>query len=466
MYQSKLVRQFRILTPAEVKRLLQFLKSPFYNANPAIVKLYLLLRADYPEFKAPTLARDKVFRKVFPGRAYDHPKLLNLLSDFTALLEQYLTLLQLEKDELKQMKLLVQAYSERPNCYETFEKKLWELDKSLDAQPYRDELYFREKADLNLLYFGHPGTDMLSDGREALQNALIHDGTFKALSAAKLQCSLNAWENITGARKTIAPFPPGYKPDNPLLRLYEKLDVLQRTPEVVENLQEVEVLLNRHIGSFRPADQSIILKIVLNHYSRLLNAGKTEFAPTMLTLYQTGLEYDCFLEFGKINESSFINIVTVGTLCREFEWAENFIDQYQYFLPARSRADTLAMAQGQLYIEKQDYLKATEVLQYAFNEPQDIIKAKLLAIRAWFEMFWVDPNYYELLSAQLDAFEKYTRRNKVITPRMLEGVRKFIFYTRKLAALKLDKKNTAVVKPLIEAEANVPLKNWLLNKIK
>ncbi|HRI79086.1 MAG TPA: hypothetical protein PLR06_06065, partial [Cyclobacteriaceae bacterium] len=203
MHQSKLLRQLRILTPPELKRLLRFLKSPFYNATPAIVKLYLLLREYYPEFASPVLTKERVFRKMFPGKAYDHQKLLNLMSDFTTLLEQYLVALQLEKEEMEQKKLLVQAYSERPDCYDVFEKKLWELDKSLNAQPYRDELYFQEKKNLNLLYFGHPATDMVAGGREALQNALRYFETFKALSAAKLQCSWNSWDNAVGVRKTI-----------------------------------------------------------------------------------------------------------------------------------------------------------------------------------------------------------------------------------------------------------------------
>ncbi len=433
--------------------------------NPAIVKLYLLLRENHPEFGSEALAKEHIFRKLFPGRAYDHQKMLNLMSDFMSLLEQYLVALQLEADEQEQKKLLVQAYLKRPDCYDFFEKKVLELDKFLDARPYRDELYFREKKDLKLLYFGHPGTDMLTKGQEYLQSALEHFEVFKALSTAKLQCSLNAWENAVGTQKAITPVSPGIKPDIPLLRLYEKLAIIQRGPGSAEDLQEIDELLNRHIRSFRPNDQSNVFRIVLNYYARLLNSGKFEVAHTILALYKTGLAYDCFLEFGAMKDATFSNIASIGALCREFDWTETFMDKYQHMLPARSRVDIMAMAKGQLHIEKQEYLKATEVLQYVFKEPQDTIKAKILAIRAWFELYWNDDSYYDLLLTQPDAFEKYIRRNEIVTPRLLEGVRKFIFYIRKLAMLKLDKQNTAAVKPLLEADSNVVLKGWLLGKI-
>ncbi len=464
MHQSKLARQLRILSAPELKRLLQFLKSPFYNANPAIVKLYLLLREHHPKFESPALAKEKVFRKLFPGRAYDHQKLLNLMSDFTTLLEQYLVALQLEKEEMEQKKLLLRAYLERPDCYDVFEKKVWELDKALDATPYRDEHYFREKKDLNLLYFGHPGTDMVADGREALHNALKHFEALNALTSAKLQCSLNEWENAVGVGKTIANAPNETHTAIPLLMLYEKLTALQRVPDASINLQELVDMFLAHVMTIRPEDRLNILKIMLSHCNRLINRGNTEFLTTSFELYKTGLEHGCFLVNGKLNELTFHNIVTAGTRCREFDWTHHFMENYQDALDASVRENALALAMGQWYIEQQEYTKAIEILNHTFSEPQDIYKSKGLTIRAWCELYWTDDSYFDLLLAQLDALEKYVRRNRNVAPRMSEGMLKFTGYTRKLALLKWDGKDTAGLKVEILNEPNVVLKNWLLSK--
>lgn len=464
MHHSKLLRQLRILSPPELKRLLQFLKSPFYNANPAIVKLYLLLREHHPEFASPALAKEKVFRKIFPGRVYDHQKLLNLMSDFTALLEQYLVALQLEKEEMEQKKLLVEAYSERPDCYDVFEKKVWELDKTLDAAPYRDERYFREKKDLNLLYFGHPGTDMAANGREALHNALKHFEAFKALTAAKLQCSFNAWKNTVGAGNTIVLASNGSDTANPLLMLYEKLAVLQGIPDASVTLQDLVDLFIAHVMYFRPDDQSNILKIMLNYCNRLINMGKTEFIATSFELYKIGLKHGCFLVFGKLKAQTFNNIVTSGTMCREFDWTWNFIGQYQALLDASARASAPALAMGQWYFEKREYEKAIETLNYTFSEPQDIYKAKGLTIRAWYELYLTDYSCFDMLFAQLDAFEKYLRRNRKVAPRLSEGMLKFVGYARKLALLQWDGKSSENLKAEIMQAPNVALKYWLLAK--
>lgn len=464
MRQSKLVRQLRILTAPELKRLLQFLKSPFYNANPAIVKLYLLLREHYPAFESPALVKEKAFRKLFPGRVYEHQKMLNLMSDFTALLEQYMVVLQVEKEELEQQKLLVRAYSERPGCYEVFEKKVWELDKTLDSLPFRDELYFLEKKDLNLAYFMHPGTDMVAEGQDALQNALQYFEAFKALSTAKMQCSRNAWENAVGARKTIDPEPSGFYKDNPLFVLYEKMAALQHAPEATEDLQHLVDLFITHIHAFRPDDRSNILKMLLNHCNRQINRGKRAFIDTSFELYKTGLQYESLLLNGKMKETTFHNIVAVGIHCKAFDWTKTFMERFQEYLDLNVRAEALALGFGQWHFEQKDYWQVIEVLERAFREPQDILKSKTLLSRAWFEISLTDEPYQEILLAQLDAFEKFTRRNQAIPPRLSAGTLNFIEFTRKLALSKGDKKKMARLKIGIEAEPNLVLRNWLLEK--
>ena len=80
MHDSKLIRYLKILDEAELKRLLYFLKSPFYNANPHILKLYMLLRPEHPGFSSPKLTRERLFKKLFRDRAYDHQKMLNLMT--------------------------------------------------------------------------------------------------------------------------------------------------------------------------------------------------------------------------------------------------------------------------------------------------------------------------------------------------------------------------------------------------
>ena len=105
-----------------------------------------------------------------------------------------------------------------------------------------------------------------------------------------------------------------------------------------------------------------------------------------------------------------------------------------------------------------------EVLNYSFSEPLDIYKAKATTIRAWGEIFWNDDSYFDFLIAQLDALEKYVRRNQDVTPSLSSGMLKFVIYTRRLVFLKWEGKDFLELKNELKAEPNVVLKSWLLKK--
>ena len=57
MQKSKLIQHLQLLNEAELKRLLTFLKSPIYNANPRIVDLYLLVRKWHPDYQHAKLQK-------------------------------------------------------------------------------------------------------------------------------------------------------------------------------------------------------------------------------------------------------------------------------------------------------------------------------------------------------------------------------------------------------------------------
>lgn len=465
MNNSKLIRTLRILDAKELKRLLQFLKSPFYNSNPNIVKLYMLLRSHHPDFSSLKLTREKVFKKVFPDWKYEHQKMLNLMSDFTALLEKYMVVLQLEKEELEQKKLLVRSYSERPNCYDVFVKKNKEVEKYLDDLPYRDEIYFREKQELNLRYFGHPGTDMHTDGKEALRSAAEYSKAHQILSNVKIESALNAWKNTVGGRKNIGKIDEFLAVNTAAFSIYKKLNHLQIAGVDEEGVVDIASGFKAKINVFRIDDKVNILKILLNYSNRFVNQGKLKFITLSFELYKTGLDYNCLMVQGKLKETTYHNIVTFGTLNNEFNWTKEFIENYLESLDAKVRNDAYALAMGQWFFAKEEYGKVVEVLQHSFNETLDVLKSKTLIVRSWYELFRRDTKYFELLIAQLEAFEKYTRRNKTVSPRIVEGLLKFIGFTKKLTLIHLSNEDVGSIKSEIVKEKNVALKSWLLKKV-
>ena len=463
MQNNRLTRTLRTLNANELKRLLKFLNSPFNNANSNIVQLYLFVRNFYPMFDSPKLTKEQAFKKLFPHQKYNNQKLLNLMSDFSILLEKYLTILQLEKEEMEQKKLLVRAYAQRPNCYPVFEKKIWELNKELDAMPYRDEHYFKEKKELNLQHYGHPDTSKAMDKKNTLQTAEEYFYAYCSFAEIKIKCAKNAVVNTISRKNTDPKINGDLLKDNPAFVLYEKIEKFQRSRDAT-NLNELADYFISHIKSLRIDDREYILKVLLNFSIRQNNAGRTEFSKVILDLYKIGLEYKCLLFFGRMTENTFQNIVTTAALQGEFEWANKFMDKYQGHLDTGVRADAMAISMAQWHFTKKEFLQAIEVLGHTFKEPIDVLKSKSLLVRSWYEMYLKDDNFLEMVLAQLAALEKFLRRDKTMPPRMKDAYLKFVSFTKKLVNGKWDKDLMNELNKEISQDTNLLIKKWLMEK--
>ena len=431
MYKSKLVRTLRILTASEMKQLLFFLQSPYFNTNSNIVKLYKVLQRYHPGFASPRLAKEEVFKKLFPSRPYAHQQLLNLMSEFYALLEKYLVILQLEKKEMLQNRLLLEAYAERPNCYVFFEKKYDLLNREMDTLPFRDDIYFSLKKELSLMYYAHPDTNMQTGDKGTFYKAVEYFEAQKKLTDIKLKCALNARINTVNEthKRNINDFQ--LLSENPLFNLYAQLELFQRSEEAVD-IEELVNGFKSSIHLLRSDDKRNVMKILLNHSNRHANIGHMNYSYISLELYKLGLEHDCFLENKRMSKNIFTNIVSIGAMCRDFNWTEKFIKEYQNTLDNNIKEDAVKISLCVWHFERKEFDEAIDAARHSFSEPMDVLKSKIIQIKSWFELWQKNESYFDILIAQLDAFEKFIRRDKLIRANVKDATLKSISYTRKL----------------------------------
>ncbi len=464
MHKSKLVRTLSILTAEEMKQLLPFLQSPYFNTNSNIVKLYKVLRRYYPDFVSPKLAKEVVFKKLYPDKEYAHQQLLNLMSEFYALLEKYIVVLQLEKKELAQKKLLVEAYSERSNCYDYFEKKYDLLNKQLDSLPFRDAIYFSKKKELSLMYYAHPDTSMQVGDKGTLYDAIEYFEAQKKITDIKLKCALNARLNTVNERQSQSSAGLQLLSENPLFNLYFQLERLQRSEESV-SIDELVGRFKSCIHLLRNEDKRNVIKILLNHNNRLANVGFSDYSIISLELYKLGLEHDCFLEHNRMSKNVFTNIVSIGAICGDFSWTENFIKTYQSNLDNNIKVDAVRIGLCVWHFEKKDFEAAIDAALHSFKEPMDVLKSKLILIKSWFELWLNDESYLDLLNSQLDAIEKYLRRDKYLRVTMKNATFKSISYIRKIIAGVNNEAVTNRLKDEINTDQNLAIKRWLVSKL-
>jgi hypothetical protein len=472
MQKSKLIQHLQLLNEAELKRLLTFLKSPIYNANPRIVDLYLLVRKWHPDYQHAKLQKEKIFQLLFPDRSYDHQKLLNLMSAFTALLRQYLQLLQLEKEEQTQDQLLLRALAERPSAYPVFTRETEHAHQTLDGLPYRNANFYYQKFQLNRLYFNHPETDQFNLSKAQYEEAMQQLDRSFLLDKLSFSCEVKAREKPLDEQYDIWLLPEiqagiaSYPVDNPMTGAYLAMLDLLESGDMAAYYQLKELFEN-NLSSFHRQQQQYLLQSLINYTIKQGNSGNKAFVFENLQLYQLGLKHELFLEYQRLNDMTYISVVNIALRAEEIDWCQGFIEDYTQYLPTYTRKDARALATALWHYANQQPEKATTLLQDVnFLNVYYQIQARVLLIKIFVEAGRGGNDHTELILTQVDAFERYLRRNDKVGKGQKEALLNFALYIKKIFKLRLEPTFPQLKLALqkeIEQRNTLYNKTWLLH---
>ena len=465
MQSSKLIILLKSLKAEEIRWLTKFVCSPFYNSNSHVIALFEVLKKHHPDFTSNHLTKEKIWIKLFPNQKMAAGRLRLLMHNLAELIEEFIVANRLKKQTVTYQSLLNQEFGER-DLYDFFEKMTFQLLAELDKEPYRDHQYFKQKKELLVQWYGHPGTNRQQ--QTDIVSLLLEDQKIhNALEELQLIFAHNARTivSLETQQKMISPtiLAIAKTSQNVLLNLYVFLAALQ---DGVKNLQEIINYFSENLQKIRSKDRRTILQILINHSTRLYNSGKVDKPRKTLDLYKLGLQNDCILVNDEITEATFQNIIVLGSTCKDWDWVEDFINKFQNKLPQTSREEATILGKALFHFYQQNFDAAIDILgEEKFSKSQQAIHARLILIRCYFDKFRIVDSYYDMLFFQIKAFEKYVRRKEVLPVKKLKEVLNFTKYLRKIIETVILKKDFSDLRIQIKATNNVSLKNWLLEKI-
>ncbi|HMQ78307.1 MAG TPA: hypothetical protein PKE39_00890 [Ignavibacteria bacterium] len=90
MNNSGLILLVKSLDKTRLKELNSFIRSPYFNTNKALIKLFEYIRKQFPEYPAEKLEKEYVFKKLFGKAEYNDGFFRVLMSNLQQLTEEYL----------------------------------------------------------------------------------------------------------------------------------------------------------------------------------------------------------------------------------------------------------------------------------------------------------------------------------------------------------------------------------------
>lgn len=433
MHKSRLFYLLKGLSPTEFKRFFKFIQSPFHCTNPAQIKLYQILKKYYPELESPKLDREKVYQKLYPGKKLNYHHFGNLMTEMTRLVEEFLIYLEVENEDFQKRKILVQALGRR-NLYTAFEKGSKKLMNELERQEYHDTEYYREMEEIQSQYFFHPKTSRFNLDFDFPKR--IMDNLDKNYFLSKMQgaLELKTREKMLSSKydiplldKVVNHCLSVFSEEEPLFFIYPKMLSLHNEQEPESTFFEVKEFFVERISNIRKKEQKDILHNLLNHAIRQINKGLFEYNSEAFDLYKIGLLHDLIVENKKIRALSFMNIAGNAGVLKEFDYAENFIENYSQYLDRDILTGTKALTLSELRFRQASYeeiigLFSNLQFENIFLETQ----ARFLLVKTWYEKYRRQEGLYDLLISKIEAFEKFLKRKDVLAEKRSEGNLNFL----------------------------------------
>lgn len=458
-----LLELWKTILPAEHRQLLKFLESPVHNQRADVPALALLLtQTPDPE----QLDKRAAFEAVYPGQPFDNLRFNHLCSFLVQRLEAYLAWKEWADDPHAQDLLLCRALRRR-GAGAHFIRRANRLANDLEQQPLRNAAYHltrylleRERYEYRVLHERESPT-LFSSVTEPLNHFFMLENLRWAGTGLALQARYGATNLLPfagGVLEQAVLADPDRHPELAMMRLgYQTLGDVENE----DNFHRLKVLLAEKSELFSPAENRDLHLLAINFCLRRHNRGeRPAYTREALDLYRSALDKGLLLENGVLQKFTFNNILRLACIAGERDWAGQFLEQHQRYLPPDDRANTYRFNRACWHYLGGEYARVPGLLQtFDFSDRDTQLSARQMLLRSYFEL-----EEWQTLDSLLKSFYTFLRRRHDIGYQRAMYLN-LIKYTRKLMAGPLPRRKAEALAARIRAEQYLAEREWLLGKV-
>ncbi|HND89718.1 MAG TPA: hypothetical protein PK971_15400, partial [Saprospiraceae bacterium] len=454
--------------PAERRRLMKFMASPYFNQSRTMTKLCELLLRQIEKGK-PGFDRRELWSKLFPGEPYDDVNFRKYTSDLLKLLEVFMAQEVMDQDEIRRQ-ISTYEYVVGHKVEPLYTSVPRNLKADMDKVPYRSVDYYRKQYDVERHYYLMMDFDQKVSTRANIeeishnldlyywvQKLKLHIASLSQKKTGNIEYRLDFIEEIL---QHLQGHPVE---DTPELALYYYSYLTLHEPENTEHYFQLRRLLGQ-FGALMPQKESIELYDSALHYCiGRGNRGDRPFLQEYFDLFDDALRKGVFIVNNQIALWRFNNVVGAALSINKLDWAEHFVQQYKDYIPAESRENTYTFNLARVYRFQGKYEQVLELLRNV--EYEDIgynLISKMMLTITYYEL-----DAFDTLASFLESFRVFLSRQKNLPQPRRKSYLNLIKFVRRLTRL-LPGDKAAVAKlreDVMREKASTVNHEWLLEKI-
>lgn len=468
MEQPFLVQLLQTLRPADWPALRKFVRSPFFNQKPEVIRLFDALEGQPDTFDS--LNKETLFKIAAPEEPeYRNLRMNRIMADLAAVIKTYLAWAEWQSADagLAPQLSLVRALRKR-DAAASFDREWKKLEKSHRHLPYRHASWQRMGYELRIEQFDFEAIHS-RERFSGTPDLLGHLGQFFLLETLKWSCMVASLRTLHGSagealfkEETLEyaeQLDPAVYPAAALLR--QSLRVLDGEA-TEQDFQRMKQFLHQYANVFPPEESRDVYMAAINFCIRKHNQGAPEYTLEAFRLYREALEAGMLFANEVLATYAYTNIHALAQRLGERDWALAFIEKYRHRLLPQDRENIYHYNLAIHYFKGGEYQKVLQLLQeVVFPEVFHQLDARRMMLRAYYER-----EEWLALASLLESFAAFLRRredlgyHRVAYLNLIRFIKKMVKVggnLSKLHARKLVEK--------IQGEQFVADREWLLQKL-
>lgn len=453
MDNSKLISLLRTFDAKDLRLFGDFVRSPFYNKNVELARLYEQLRKTAPEFPAHKIDKYLIWTQLYPDLAPDEKEISYLMNFLLKLAERYIGMRRYQEDTFMPEFHILEAYSGR-GLDKHYRHKHRQLGKLLSGHPYQNERHYYNAYEMASLdaRFIHLKQQRTVDHH--LRGTVDHLDRYYLATRLRLTCELINRRNILSAeydQEEVDKLLNYLHTHESVLELpvigvyYYQLRMLIE-PEQEQFFHSFKALLSENGSLLPPLELKEVYVYAQNYCIRRIRQGAGGFLKELFEIYQEALKAGTLLESdGYLSPWKFKNIVSVALRLGETDWAEGFIEEFLPELPVEFRESASAYNIAHIRYHQKEYAQALKTLQAVeFSDLYYSLDTRKMMLRIYFEQADTEP-----LLSLIAAFKIFLKRNKLISDGNRAAYRNFVDWVYRLERMR---EKGQVVGPALQME--------------
>ncbi|MFK7922717.1 MAG: hypothetical protein AB8H47_12210 [Bacteroidia bacterium] len=435
MNNSRIIGLLQTFSATEMRRLGEFVRSPYFNKHEGVLALFAVLEAAYPDFSSSSLDRERLCQCLL-SHVISLQQLQDITSYLTRLLERFLAQERWESQPLQRQGQLVFSLRERKMSKEHLRAYIkWQklLPKPQSVSEYLDYYHIEEEG---------MHTQVLERKRKTaphLQKAIQAFDHYYLLNRLRYACALLNRRIVLADEAELSWARQLYHHINenrtqwqthPLIVAYHQLfHLLDHEGE--DEFRAIEEHLEAHLSLISPASLRELYAHLMNFCIKKLNEGNQDYQARLFALYQDQLAQGILLDEGQISPADYKNIVSLALRNEAFDWVGAFIEDYKNKLPPDRQEVAYRYQKANLHFHLADYSSCLRLLRtQEFEDSYYQLGAKTMVLKVHFETGDFEAFYYAAA-----AFESFLQRNRKIPAYQKELYLNLIRFSKRLAKL-------------------------------